>query len=295
MIQLKHILVPLDGSSLAEKAIKPALILAAASSAKVTLLRVVPTLQVMAPFAKLDLPLKGAQAQQLARANKYLRSARMVQPQNNVVINTVAISGRPARAIIAYAQEHDVDLLMFSSHGGSGIGRWRYGEVAMKLLLNAPCSTLVVRAEEEHQPLGFKRMLVPLDGSEEAESVLASTANLAKEMGTEVILLRVAAPIQAAVGADNARAQQENFKRQIQGYLESVRRQWAPVQKNITVQVESGPVAETILFHAKSQNADLIAISAHGASGSERALLGGKADKVLRGARRAVMIVRPEN
>ena len=163
----------------------------------------------------------------------------------------------------------------------------------MKLLLGAPTSTLVVRANEEHQPLKFERILAPLDGSEEAEKALELVTAIAQQMGTEMILLRVTAPIQKAVGAETAKALAPQVRRQVESYLQTVRERWAKGQPKVATQVESGPVAQSILEFAESQSVDLIALSAHGATNETALPLGGTADKVVRGARRAVLLIRP--
>ena len=296
MFQYKRILVPLDGSMRAEKALAPAMKLARAMSAEVVLLRVVPTLKTIAPFVHIDVSLKNAHVEQKRVAENYLKGARMmVYKDGDVGIKTAVVGGRSADAIFAYVQEHDVDLIILSSHGGTtGMGRWRYGEVAMKLLLNAPCSTLVVRTEDEQLPLQFKRMLLPLDGSEEAEVAIEPAMSIAQQMNSETILYRVTAPIELAVGEEVAKTVTTQVKGQVDHYLQAVRGRWSKVQPNISTQVDSGPAAQSILAYAQETNIDLIALATHGASGKEMTLpLGGVADKVVRGARRAVLLIRP--
>ena len=293
MFQYKRILVPLDGSPRAETALQPALQLSKALSAEITLVRVVPTLKLVAPFIQVDLTSKDAHDEQKRLAGNYLKGVQMLNKDEAVIIKTAVVSGRAGGGVIEYAKENEMDLIVLSSHGGTGIGRWRYGEIAMKLLLNAPCSTLVVRADDDHQPLQFKRILIPLDGSEDAERAIESTAMMANKMGAETILFRVTAPVQMAVGADNAKALTSQIRKQVERYLQTVRKRFEGVQPNINTQVETGPIAHSILAYAQDHHIDLIALTAHGASGEEAVSpLGGVADKVMRGASQAVLIIR---
>ncbi|KAA3656856.1 MAG: universal stress protein [Chloroflexi bacterium] len=293
MFQYKRILVPLDGSRRAETALLPALLLSKAFSAEITLLRVVPTLKLVAPFVQVELSSKEAQADHKRQASNYLKGLRMVNKEEGVVMKTAVSTGRAAAGIIQYAQENETDLIVLASHGGTGMGRWRYGEIAMKLLLSAPCSTLVVRSDDDHQPLQFKRIMIPLDGSEEAERAIEPTTAIATQMDAEIIMVRVTAPIQKAVGVENAKAFASQIKNQVERYLQTVRKRFEGTQATINTQVESGPVAQSILTYAQDDQIDLIALTAHGASGEEAVSpLGGVADKVLRGAKQAVMIIR---
>lgn len=102
--------------------------------------------------------------------------------------------GSPAEAIIESALPEKDSLIAMATHGRSGLNRWLLGSVAEKVLRGAANPLLLVRAKGSAPKWGaaaLKSVIVPLDGSETAEKVLASTEVLATNLDLEVILLRV--------------------------------------------------------------------------------------------------------
>ncbi|MCB0080347.1 MAG: universal stress protein [Caldilineaceae bacterium] len=67
----------------------------------------------------------------------------------HIVAETMIDIGDPAGKIVDYAAEHDIDLIVMSTHGHTGLTRWRYGSVTTKVLSEAPCPVLVVRPTAE--------------------------------------------------------------------------------------------------------------------------------------------------
>ena len=109
--------------------------------------------------------------------------------------------GYPPDEILRYADENDVDLILMATHGRTGPKRWTMGSVADKILRASKVPVWLVRAlipdETPYDKWPSKTMLVPLDGSELAESVLPHAEALAKQRDTkllEVVLLRVCEP-----------------------------------------------------------------------------------------------------
>jgi len=140
------VLVTLDGSELAERALPHAKTLAKQFGSKVFLLRVVmpsPALTEIEPVA-IDI-----QRAQITEAEEYLgRIQESLEAESLDVQAEVAI-GMPAETIIDYAAEHDVRLIVMHTHGRSGISRWVYGSVADRVLRGAKCPVLLVRTVEE--------------------------------------------------------------------------------------------------------------------------------------------------
>lgn len=150
MFQNRKILVPLDGSPLAERALEPALALAAAVQSDVMLLRVTtgrePLPESMTPAGeKVGAALDEAAAQERAQAEAYLQQLYTDRPNRHLFFDVVTTDGDVADAIVSYADERHVDLIVMSSHGRSGIGRWLHGSVAEKVLRGANCATLIIR------------------------------------------------------------------------------------------------------------------------------------------------------
>lgn len=136
----------------------------------------------------------------------------------------------------------------------------------------------------------FKRIVVPLDGSELAEAILPKVEDLARLHGSEVILLRVALA-HTLPGADPIEAQVrvvEEAERYI-GYITERLESRGLAAKGV---VRYGEVATEILDHVQEVTADLVAMSTHGRSGVTRWLLGSVAEKVLRGSPVPVLLVR---
>ena len=143
----KHILVPLDGSLLAERALTLATNIAEAMSAKLTLLRIVPQFAILAadPMLYEEMNRLGDE-----ESLSYLRSK--ADDLNLLVpINVTSETGQPADTIIQFAENHKVDLIVISSHGRSGLNRWVYGSVAERVLRQATCATTIINARLVHE------------------------------------------------------------------------------------------------------------------------------------------------
>lgn len=141
----KHILVPLDGSPLAEAALVHAETLAMQFGSELVLLRVV-----VSPYAIVapDLVLAGYDSnhQQFAdQADQYLKTVAGKLAARRIQVRTLTCDGPVAEAIIERARENRIDLIVMSTHGRGGVSRWVYGSVADRLLQAAPCPVLLVR------------------------------------------------------------------------------------------------------------------------------------------------------
>lgn len=147
----------------------------------------------------------------------------------------------------------------------------------------------------------YKKILVPLDGSELSEGVLPHVNALAKCMGSQIVLLRViTAPVYETVFADTLVAhpvpnEEVGTRAYAEGYLQRVAFDQFDPKVQVTYEVSGGPIAETILDYASGVEADLIAMSTHGRSGIARMVIGSVADEIVRRSNLPVLLVRPEN
>lgn len=141
----RKILVPLDGSALAEVALRHAGSLAWAYGAEVTLLRVI---QISWPLNAPDAGIEGNLALDRAReeARTYLKALCGELREQKIVAHAVVLSGPAAETIVDYARQEGVDLIVMSNRGRSGLSRWVFGSVAERVLQGAPCPVLLVRA-----------------------------------------------------------------------------------------------------------------------------------------------------
>lgn len=142
----------------------------------------------------------------------------------------------------------------------------------------------------------FKKILVPLDGSPLSEAVLPYVTDIGcRWEAHEVILFRVIPPLplvsEHRVGADEA---EEEIEKMAQEYLDKVAEDLRAKGLTVRTQVKYGRVAEEIIEYAREGGIDLIAMSTHGLSGIQRWVYGSVADRVLRGACRPILLIRPK-
>ncbi len=143
-----RILVPLDGSALAERALEPAIRLARQFGGEITLLRVVvpePVLVALPglsprPYDVYDAELRHDQED----AEAYLSGLKLQWHDAGVTTHTEVLSGTPAEMIVDVAQERAVDLIVMSTHGRSGVSRLLYGSVAEAVLRGAHLPILLI-------------------------------------------------------------------------------------------------------------------------------------------------------
>lgn len=148
-----HILVPLDGSELAEMALADAFAVAHMSQAHLTLLQVVvPIEHGLDPDVDDAIVIEAKGEKYKDEALQYLNKVRELMADDTVTTHTVALLGTPAETIIDYAIEQSIDLIVMATHGRSGIMRWVYGSVADKVLRAADAPILLVRAYKETTP-----------------------------------------------------------------------------------------------------------------------------------------------
>lgn len=145
--QYKHILVPLDSSTLAELAVDDALNLAKISHAELTLLHVVPPIEeVLAVETGHPIFIDQQWDHHRTAAQKYLKDVCKRLLCEDVIVHIAVEMGPPAEIIIDYAGCYMVDLIVMATHGRSGLQRWVYGSVADKVLHGANVPVLLVRA-----------------------------------------------------------------------------------------------------------------------------------------------------
>jgi nucleotide-binding universal stress UspA family protein len=146
MKRYKHILVPLDGSELAELALTDALSLAQLNQAEVVLLQVISPFEYIvgdsAPMTFVDELVKIHQDEAL----NYLEGITGREEGKNLKVHLAVEIGTPAETIIDYAHQEPIDLIVMATHGRSGLRRWVYGSVADKVLRGADVPILLVRA-----------------------------------------------------------------------------------------------------------------------------------------------------
>ena len=305
----RNILVPLDGSSFAEQAIPVAVNLARRSGGSVTLARVHVSL---APAFAHGLPPFDYELERGAReqVRAYIEPLARRFEGNGVTVRPLTLDGAVIEALCDHVSSHDTDLVVLSTHGRGPLARFWLGSVADELIrkLTVPVLTVRPREEPDAKPApAFRHILVPLDGSELAESILEPAIELGTASDAEYTLLRVLAPPTPPVGtADLGGAfmdyellrrlheLEENEGREADQHLRATAARLSARSLNVgTRLVRADPAALTILAQARDLKADAIAIASHGRGGMARLLLGSVADKILRGATMPVLLCHP--
>ena len=149
----RHLLVPLDGSHLAEAALPPAIELASKFNSEITLIWVIqpPHLVMTAAngsvYAQLLMEMRN---QSEHDAEAYLRSHQGSLRQQGFVVHTQLTEGENiANALLEVATSLKIDAIVMSTHGRGGLSRWVFGSVADKVLRYADVPVLLIRAKEE--------------------------------------------------------------------------------------------------------------------------------------------------
>ena len=179
-MMIDHILVPLDGSSLAERVLPHLLAIARPFESRVTLLRVMSREHSEGIGRRID-PLDWQMREAEARA--YLNRMAKNLSETDVDVDHALLEGEPATRILEYAQNENVDLIILSSHGVSGLTSWNISSVVHKTVNRVHTPTMIVRAHQtlpdEVTEVEYNRLMVPLDGSHRAECVLPMASRLA--------------------------------------------------------------------------------------------------------------------
>ncbi len=304
----KKILVPLDGSLLAELALQTAVPLAQENQGELILLQIA-TAHMPVVLSTPEMVAYDVHLPDYATANEtempshdYLCRIRdnMSRTFKNISWQIRVEDGDAAGMIVDVAAAEKVDLIVMSTHGRSGVGRWLLGSVTEKVLRHAHCPVLAVR---DRRPL--QKILITLDGSELAEKSIPHGIALAKAFNAQVILLQVQAntpllDLEAAASLDAyeyglGQRYMQDFYEEATIYLESIWHQWQKENVSIKTAVREGNSAKAILEFARINDIDLICMTTHGRSGLQRWAYGSVAEKVLRGGECATLIVRSPN
>lgn len=280
-----HILVPLDGSTLAECVIPHSVALARAFDARLTLVRVLeeaPTNGHAEPIDPIEWNMDKAQAE------SYLDEWASRLQGAELDVETVLLEGQPAQRIIELADIRDVDLIVLSSHGRTGLHSWNISSVVQKVILRARRSLMIVRAYESRNGstngrlngVRYKRILAPLDVSQRAECAVAPAAKLARSYDAQLVLAHIVVKPEVPRRTPLTDEERELVERlternreEAAGYLEQLQSRLADGLRLAGVQREllvHDDVTVSIHRLVDDKNVDLVVLSAHGYSGQSR-------------------------
>ncbi len=296
----ERILVPLDGSELAEQALPLATRLAQASDGSLLLMRSVEAGLLITP-TNFDQDMsyrEWEKAHRRRQATAYLKALQKSDALKGVSTRSITPEGEPASVIINLAANEDCDLIVMTTNGERGLMRWIFGSVTERVLRNASCPVLIMRGDRPIQ-----HILVPLDGSKMAEASIAPALEVARRLDAAITLLRVddsLAQLDDAsfdaldqVEPGMSEVMRVSYAQRGEAYLSAVRNRLDTTVPVNTIALTGKPV-DAILDTAVSESCDLIVMSTHGRSGIQRWVYGSVTEKVLHSAEIPLLIVRTE-
>jgi nucleotide-binding universal stress UspA family protein len=296
-----RILIPLDGSKTAEKVLPYARFLASQLKLPIELLAVVDIAEMAThiPAGKaryVDTMIEDA----IRNSEHYLRGIACTFPGTNT--KCTVEKGKAEQVIIETATADKGTLVTMATHGRSGINRWLLGSVAEKVLRGGTNPMLLVRATEEGKTDGvaaLKSIVVPLDGSELAEGVLPTVAELAKTLKLAVVLFRAYnIPYNAYAGGEDYYAvnYEELLTAMREEAVDYLEKKTEAVKKlgiaNVSYVAKEGFAADEIISLARKSPDNLIAMCSHGRSGIKRWALGSVTETVVRHSGDPVLVIR---
>jgi nucleotide-binding universal stress UspA family protein len=306
------IMVPTDGTGFDREAIRVALRIASRTSAKVKLVRVLSG----APFFG-----AGAGTEGSAVTSEVVRSERdralselyalaaECRTLTDAEISADLNAGPIAEVLADYARRHEVDLVVISTHGRTGLARLSLGSVTDSLIRHSSIPVLVVKPPTSYLNRAsgrpFRHVVVPLDGSPLAEQILPRIIPFAKLEDAVITLLHVLHADARAESTINAGSTSSIAKQTdawwdkdielAQNYLVRLARRLRAhgtlVRTDIVV---SRNVPDAIGDFAIREKADLIAIATHGRGGLARMLRGSVADSIMHSMKGSMLVFKPE-
>ncbi len=276
------ILVPLDGSQLADCVLPHVIAVARSFDAEVTLLRMLEKSQSGNSSQLFDL--LNWQINK-TKASLSLEKIKARLQESKIRAKVDVLEGLVADGIREYAQNQGMKLIILSSHGRNGLTQWGISSITQKIILSAQTSLLIVRAHQygvysdelSETPL-YQRILVPLDGSQRAENVLPIIKQLAQFHKAEIHLVQV---IQTPEMARQMPPTPEDIElsnrvvsrnqEEAERYLEQLKSR--SYLEGIVVQTHlltNDNAAVSLHQLAEQERIDMVALSAHGYSGNHQ-------------------------
>jgi nucleotide-binding universal stress UspA family protein len=266
----KKILVPLDGSELAEKALPYARSIAKLKKSQIILFAVSLTIFV---------------DRRDRLFSSYLDVNAKELNAEGLKTTTATGYGDVAEEIIKYANNNQIDLIIMATHGYSRARRLMFGSVTQKVLYGTRIPVLLIKSKSPEVSVEFNRILVPVDGSPFSESTLPYVEDLARRTNKEILLLHICEPPVSEMEHLAANYLSEKVaalkKKRIKAKFKVVRAQ-------------TGEVVKTIMKAAKEESADLVAIATQGRAGISRWVYGSVANRVVEELSYPILLIRPE-
>jgi nucleotide-binding universal stress UspA family protein len=262
----EEVVVPLDGSAFAERALAPALSLARRDGSPVTLVAV----------ARPDADVEEHKRYLHEVANRHGRAVHDIR---------VILGQDAALGILRVAHERPGALICMGSHGRTGLREALLGSVAGNVVRTATRPLLLVGQNCREGELGFERLLVPIDGSVASEAVLPEAVAWVQTFGLALCLVQVIeTAASSVVGPD---VQEDSYLRRQAHELadKGIQAEWDVLHGR--------DAARAIVDYAASGNVSLLALGTHGRGGWARLAIGSTAAQIVHDSPRPVLVLGP--
>ena len=296
------ILVPLDGSSLAEQALPYAGQLGKHSRSKIQLIRAIEPVPPDLADPKHGLYLDRVATSLRDDAGRYLDTVAQHVRKSGLSVVSRVHEGDAAACIVQEAEQDPDALVAMATHGRTGLGRWMLGSVMDKVLHAVHNPVLAVRAKDQQDfswDSEIEQVVVPLDGSSLAEQALPLASSIAQALSIKMVLLRATptnlihhsgeylnAPVEAVL------EEEEEARAAVQYLHNTALKLNEDGLSQVDERVVYGIPASTIIDTVHDLPNCLIAMTTHGRSGVERWILGSVADRVIRRSECPVLLIR---
>jgi nucleotide-binding universal stress UspA family protein len=321
LLMIKKILVPLDGSDHSRKIVSWATGLARALGAEITLLTVIDEAEIEileATPRKVLQATKGSKVQTAQTASEIVDdaiSATVSELEREVgritslglTVQFRVTTGSPAEAIVSQAHSSGVDLIAMATNRESALARGVLGSVTDRVLHSTPIPVLTMYPGEAQVIDGTiatpSRVIVPLDGSGLSQTAVQPATEIAKAAGAEIVFIEVlrlpllgvgVAGIEYGAGDYAGDLGIDSQKQEISQYLQRFVSEAEESGLKATASIRTGSPAQQIVEEAGETENSIVVMGSHGAGGLKRWVVGSVADKVIRSARRPVLVIPPK-
>ena len=276
---INHILVPLDGSSLAEGVLPHVLAIAPVTNARITLSQVIEYEHGSGETPAVD-PIDWHLRKHTSE--RYLEQIADRLQKSGLSVEYTVLEGNPAECIIEFARNNNVDLIAISTHGLSGLSGWNVSSVVQKILLRSYKSILLIRAYKPASSVlsevRYKRLFIGLDCSPRAEYILPVVMSLAQFYKSQLIFGTIIQKPQTINRFPLSDQDTELIKQIVEKnheaashYFDQLLAQFSMKDIDLKTSIVVGENAFVILHDMVDEaNADLVMLVAHGHSGERR-------------------------
>ncbi len=295
-MNIKHILVPSDFYETSRMAFDHAVALARRFSARISLLHVI-TLFDDDPYNTETAfpPLEEYYRTLEQHAGERLEKTAAEHSEKKLDIRCIVQRGvSPYEEILRFAEEEGVDFIVMGTHGRTALSRFFLGSVAQKVIHHAACPVMVVRHGLPQHSIRCRRLVVPMDFSEQSRNAAQLAFELVEADGV-VDLVHVVESMasqayfstEGEIVIDVSPQVRESSETLLQKEAEA-----APKEKKVNTVLLEGGIARSIIDYAEKEGADLIIMGTHGEDPLSRLLIGSQTNRVIRKAPCPVITVK---